>query len=274
VSEIEARIAAELARIEASESVTILYACESGSRAWGFESTDSDYDVRFIYLRRTPWYLSIQDRRDVIELPIDDVLDISGWDLPKALGLYRKSNPPLLEWLRSPIVYRRRSTLVDRLRSLENDFYSPKSCMYHYLNMARGNFREYLRGDEVRVKKYFYVLRPTLACLWIERGLGVVPMEFADLVSGVVTDETMRSEIDSLLERKRAGMESDRGPKMPAISAFLERELERLEASTQPPSRASGPEALDRLFHEILVEVNGPDIHTDITGPPRQGRRP
>lgn len=91
------RIQAELGRIEGQEDVTILFACESGSRAWGFESADSDYDVRFIYLRRTEWYLTIQNKRDVIEKPVDDELDISGWDLPKALHLLRKSNPPLLE---------------------------------------------------------------------------------------------------------------------------------------------------------------------------------
>ena len=99
------RIVESLRQIECEEDVTILYACESGSRAWGFESTDSDYDVRFIYLRKTPWYLTIQNKRDVIERPISDELDIAGWDLPKALGLFRKSNPPLLEWLRSPVVY-------------------------------------------------------------------------------------------------------------------------------------------------------------------------
>jgi len=99
------QIKAELARIEEDENISILWACESGSRAWGFESQNSDYDVRFIYLQRTEEYLRASDLRDVIEKPISDDLDISGWDLPKALRLFRKSNPPLLEWLQSPIVY-------------------------------------------------------------------------------------------------------------------------------------------------------------------------
>lgn len=138
-----------LLEIEKNEDVTILYACESGSRAWGFESIDSDYDVRFIYLRRTPQYLAVNRGRDVIERPIDNDIDLSGWDLIKVLELFRKSNPPLFEWIQSPIVYHSRSSLIKRLRHLLTQFYSPRACMYHYLHMADGNFRTYLKGDEV-----------------------------------------------------------------------------------------------------------------------------
>lgn len=120
-----------LTRIEAEYGVTILYACESGSRAWGFESVDSDFDVRFIYLHRTSWYLTIAPERDVIEQPICDQLDLSGWDLPKAIELFRRSNPPLLEWIQSPIVYRSKSHLIDGLRRLLARYYSPISCMHH-----------------------------------------------------------------------------------------------------------------------------------------------
>ena len=127
--DILSRIHTELSRIEKEERITILYACESGSRAWGFESEDSDYDVRFIYLHPTPWYLTIQKKRDVIELPIEKDIDISGWDVRKTLRLLRKSNPPLLEWLQSPIVYKKHSSFVDQLRDLMAEYYSPISCM-------------------------------------------------------------------------------------------------------------------------------------------------
>ncbi len=119
---------------------------------------------------------------DIIERPIDGLLDISGWDLTKALQLLRKSNPPLLEWLQSPIVYRQRSSVVERIRELMPQYYQPAACHYHYLHMAQGNYRDYLQGDTVWLKKYLYVLRPVLACLWIERGYGVVPIEFHKLV--------------------------------------------------------------------------------------------
>jgi len=208
-------------------------------------------------LRRTEWYLTIQNKRDVIEKPIDDELDISGWDLPKALHLLRKSNPPLLEWMNSPIVYAQTSSFTDRFRSLMHEYYSPIACMYHYLHMAENNFRKYLKEDKVWTKKYFYVLRPVLACNWIERGLGVVPMEFERLVDGIVTDPDLRGEIDDLLERKRTGAELDEGPSNPILSGFLEDELHRLRAEAQLPAKSKDTASLDRLFVSLLVEVNG-----------------
>src|SRR6201990_2789542 len=104
-NDVHQRVRDALAQVEAERHVRVLYACESGSRAWGFASRDSDYDVRFLYVHEPDWYLSVQDRRDVIEEPLSDELDVSGWELRKALRLLRKSNPPLLEWLKSPFVY-------------------------------------------------------------------------------------------------------------------------------------------------------------------------
>src|SRR4051794_14574214 len=100
------RVSAALLAVEHEKDVRVLYACESGSRAWGFASRDSDYDVPFLYVHERDWYLSVDDRRDVLEYPLRDELDVSGWELRKALRLLRKSNPPLLEWLNSPMVYR------------------------------------------------------------------------------------------------------------------------------------------------------------------------
>lgn len=254
---IRARVQAELDRVEVEESVRVLYACESGSRAWGFESGNSDYDVRFIYVRPPAWYVTIQRKRDVIERAIDEGLDISGWDLPKALELLRKSNPPLLEWLQSPIVYRETGSAAARLRELMPSYYAPISCMYHYLHMAQGNSRQYLQGEVVWVKKYFYVLRPVLACLWIERGFGVVPTEFGILVDRLVTDPALSRAIDELLRRKRAGMELDQGPRIPEISDFLDRELSRLSTVHQEPAETRAPAALDTLLLELLVETYG-----------------
>ncbi len=146
-----------LKKVENEDDVKILYACESGSRAWGFPSTNSDYDVRFIYIRRPEFYLSIYEGRDVIERDIIDEIDLSGWDLKKSLKLLRKSNPPLLEWLQSPIEYIKHDSIYNQLVSLLPAYYSPISCMHHYFNMAEGNARNYLKGDKVKLKKYFYV---------------------------------------------------------------------------------------------------------------------
>jgi predicted nucleotidyltransferase len=251
-----AAIQTALHALQEEEGVRILYACESGSRAWGFPSRDSDYDVRFIYVRRREWYLSIdlERRRDVIERPVSDQLDLSGWDLRKALQLLRKSNPPLLEWLSSPIVYLDQYDMVTHLRRILPAHYSPIASMFHYLHMARGNFRDYLRGDPVWVKKYFYVLRPLLAVKWIEASYGVVPMEFSALVDALVTEPTLKQEIVGLLARKMAGDELDRGPRNEVISSFVEQELTRLESvpTLQPPSTPP-IEELNQLFRQILA---------------------
>ncbi len=251
-------ILAKLPEIERDNDVKLLLAVESGSRAWGFPSADSDYDVRFIYVRRPEWYLSIdvERKRDVIELPINDVLDISGWDLRKALQLFRKSNPPLLEWLGSPIVYLEQFTVAQQMRDLAPTAYSPIACMYHYYKMARGNYRDYLRGDVVRTKKYFYVLRPVLGVLWLERQLGVVPTEFQKLVDGVITDPALKTAIDTLIAEKRQGFESAEGPRIDIISDFLDAEIQRLEDNDFAKHVGSpDSEQLDALFRAALAEV-------------------
>ena len=251
-------IAAKLADIQVSEEVVILYACESGSRAWGFPSEDSDYDVRFIYIRPKDWYLSIdlETKRDVIERPISDELDIAGWDLRKALKLFYKSNPPLLEWLGSPIIYLEQFSTAEKLRELAKTFYSAKACMYHYLNMAESNYREYLKGDIIRTKKYFYVLRPILAINWLERDLGIIPTEFQKLVEGVLDDEQLVTDINDLIEQKKKGIELDEGPRIPSISNFLDAEVERLrgqkfDAYVHKPDMNT----LNAFFRNALTEV-------------------
>ncbi|WP_168118584.1 nucleotidyltransferase domain-containing protein [Paenibacillus sp. HB172176] len=250
----------QLAILEQEEEIRILYACESGSRAWGFPSQDSDYDVRFIYIRKPEWYLSIFDKRDVIERPISDSLDISGWDLRKALKLYRKSNPPLLEWLQSPIPYMEKFSVAEQLRAISPLTFSPKACMFHYLNMARGNYRDYLQGERVRIKKYFYVLRPVLACEWIERYGEMPPMAFDELVERLIPESTELWEVvQRLLARKRAGEELDMEPKLNSINDYLEEQLTRLSevASVQQSAGARLDEQLDDLFRSALKEVWG-----------------
>jgi len=255
--DIRTQIETDLNRIEQEQGVCIVYACESGSRAWGFESSDSDYDVRFLYLHPPSWYLRVVPGDDVIERPIDEVFDISGWDLRKALQLLRKSNPPLLEWLQSPIVYRERTVVTQRIRDLMPQYYHPAACLYHYLHMAQRNYGEFLLGDIVQLKKYFYVLRPVLACLWIERGHGIVPIEFHQLVERVLDDDSVRAAVQDLIRRKKSGEELDRGPKIPLISNFLSRELNRLSLLEPPSAERTSWEALDRFFRECLIEIYG-----------------
>jgi predicted nucleotidyltransferase len=253
----ERQIVDRLAGIELEHRVRILYACESGSRAWGFASPDSDWDVRFLYVHPLDWYLSVDERRDVIELPIADELDINGWELRKALRLMRKSNPVLLEWLHSPLCYRRDEGFLTELRRLAIESYSPAACFHHYLHMARGNWREYLHGPTVKLKKYLYVLRPVLACRWIEAGGGVVPVEFGTLVAAQVTDVPLRQAIDGLLARKQATGELGAGPAIPEIDSFLAAEIERLSAvaASLPPARTENGDDLNRLLRSCVSSM-------------------
>ncbi len=247
-----------LATIEQAEAVRILYACESGSRAWGFASPDSDYDVRFVYIRPRDWYLSIdlERRRDVIECPIEGVLDINGWDLRKALRLMHKSNPPLFEWLHSPLVYRAQPGFREAMLTLTPAYYSPVGCARHYLHMARGNDREYLHGDRVRLKKYLYVLRPLLAVRWLESGRGVVPMPFRDLVETLIPPGEWRDAIEQLLRLKQSGEEMAWGPRIPALSDWIKAELARLAEGPTALALAAKPgsEPLNALFRQWLAE--------------------
>jgi len=245
----------KLLEIQEQENVRIFYACESGSRAWGFPSVNSDYDVRFLYARPRDWYLSVdvEDRRDVIELPIEGDLDITGWDVRKALKLLRKSNPPLLEWLTSPIVYMEDREASDKIRSLVPKCYSPTAYLYHYLQMARGNFREYLKRDLVPVKKYFYVLRPLLAIKWIEEKSDVMPMEFGKLLTHGISPSDLRKEIETLIERKKNGQELDHEPKIAIINDFIERELKRLEPTILDKRSDKLPiDSVNEVFRNIV----------------------
>jgi predicted nucleotidyltransferase len=255
---IQSAVIQKINKIEIEHDVRVIYACESGSRAWGFDSNDSDFDIRFIYLNRPDWYLTIdiENKRDVIELPINNDLDINGWDLRKALQLFQKSNPPLLEWLGSPIVYFEKYAVIRRMRALAATCYSPIACQYHYFKMAKGNYRDYLTGERVWLKKYLYVLRPVLAVIWLERQLGVVPTEFQKLVDGVVGDPDLKKAINELLDLKRSGSEMDYAPKIPEISQFLEIELERMEAEQFERRTGNCPvDKLNEIFRGALEEI-------------------
>ncbi len=249
------RVRRQLHEIEQRYDVKVLYACESGSRGWGFASPDSDYDVRFLYVHKPEWYLRVEPPRDVIELPIDDELDVCGWEWRKALGLLKAANPTLIEWLDSPVIYRQNDAVLAALRALVPAWFSPVRARWHYYSMARKNFRGYLQEEEVRLKKYFYVLRPLLAVRWVEAGKGVPPMRFADLLAGSALDAPLRAEIDELLAIKQRAGEAQYGPRRPLLHAFIVQELARGEVPPSlPDSRDGDIKTLDALLMRTVME--------------------
>lgn len=238
----------KLDEIEMKENVKILLAVESGSRAWGFASPDSDYDVRFVHVRSREDYLRLDKTRDVIELPLDSELDINGWDLCKSLRLLRNSNPTLFEWLSSPIVYRD-SAFADELRATAPQYFSQKRELSHYLSMASGNFREYLKGDMVRAKKYFYVLRPVLACRWILDKSTPPPMPFEELMAAELSP-ALRADVEMLLSLKRNSPEVKMIPRIDALNRYLNESIAEISAQivNLPEDTRHGWEELNRLF--------------------------
>ena len=252
-----AEIINELQKLEKEKNIKILYAVESGSRAWGFSSTNSDWDVRFIYIHNYDWYLSINSKKDNIEKILDNDIDLGGWELRKALNLFKKSNPPLFEWLRSPIVYKENFSTATELRKLAKTFFNPISCLYHYLHMANGNYEIYFKEDIVRLKKYFYVLRPIFACCWIEKNNEMPPMEFEILLNAEIPDGILKDKINNLLIKKKTGEELNKGTRIKIIDDFIEEKLLHFKEfiKNYNYSSSSDVEELNTLFRNTLKEV-------------------
>jgi predicted nucleotidyltransferase len=253
-----AEVHARLRKAEAQHGVRVLLAVESGSRAWGFASPNSDFDARFIYVNRTGWYLSVglEEQRDVIEYPIVDDMDINGWDLRKALRLFRNSNPGFVEWIQSPIVYESSTSFHARARELLPVVYSIVRGIHHYRSMAKTNFRGYLQADQVPLKKYFYVLRPLLAVRWLERHRQPAPIEFHRLLETVDGEPGLAAAIDDLLTLKRQSPELGLSPQVLPIQRFIEQELDRIEGLELPANdRPEVEPLLSALFRDVLRET-------------------
>lgn len=243
----------KLKEIEEKENVKIIAAVESGSRAWGFASPDSDYDVRFIYVRQLEDYLRLDKIRDVIEWQLDDVLDINGWDLKKALQLMHDSNPTIFEWCASPILYKR-SDDFSKLQNIKSDYFSVKKSLYHYWHMANNNYQAYLQGEEVRIKKYFYVIRPLLAAEWIVKKGIQPPMLFSELMSEMLPDY-LQDKVNELLEMKQIMPEMGMAPKIKILDEFIEKELARIKsAADQADQNRTDWKLLNQFFCDLVKE--------------------
>lgn len=255
------RIQESLVDLESLHGVQVLLAIESGSRAWGFASENSDYDVRYVYLNDPDFYLTVHEKRDVIEGPVGPVLDFSGWDLRKALRLAHKSNPTFFEWLSSPIVYKETETGA-ALRRLAAEFFDPRASLFHYVGMAKHNYRENVQAKNgtVRLKKYLYICRPLLAARCIERSGLQPPMSFNELVAcdwGLA--EGLRGAMLELAQRKRNGEELEEGPAIPAINTWIECEIPRLlRVAKETEERPRDDWRLDKFLRDV---VSGELLH-------------
>ncbi|MBR3016155.1 MAG: nucleotidyltransferase domain-containing protein [Clostridia bacterium] len=242
----------ELEKIEEKYGVRILHAVESGSRTWGFASPDSDYDVRFIYMMPRADYLRLDEPRDVIEWQLDEVLDINGWDLRKAMKQFGRGNATLYEWSGSPVVYRT-TPEWDAIRRVTADYFSEKSAVHHYFGIAMNTWADHLTGDTVRYKKYFYALRPLLAAQYIERYHCPPPVLFDDLLKMDMVP-ALRAAIDELLEKKKITTEGEYLPHIPAVRDFIQAELENQKTLSRglPDNRNPDWTALNKCFADMI----------------------
>lgn len=249
-NEITLSIKDKLSQIEQRENIRILYACESGSRAWGFASPDSDYDVRFVFVRPIEDYLRVKELPDYIDAELNDVYDINGWDLKKFFKQLYKSNPVIFEWADSPIVYRT-SEEWEKVKANMQDFVLQVAMIHHYRGMAKSNVRSNFATSEVVLKKYLYVLRPVLACVWIMQKHTVPPTEFMKLVEEVLPEE-LKVLVDELLAVKMKSRERDKGARISQIDLFIEAKLNEATVFPVTDEVQENYEKLDKLFLEIV----------------------
>lgn len=244
----------KLRELEEENGFRILYACESGSRAWGFASNDSDYDIRVIYVWPRDRYLGVFAPTDTVDCGVDaNALDVSAWDFRKALALFRKANGPLFEWLFSPIVYFEDATVITPWRELALDCFVPAHSAAHYLGLSskiNGGIRE---AGAPTAKKYLYVLRALLSASHVVDHQTPPPVEFGLLLQRISLPSEVRREIDAMIAEKAKGQESDGILRNPVLDAFIDEQSETLKEKAGALASEMCPvDKLDQFFRSVI----------------------
>jgi len=245
------KIIKKLRETEAKYNIEILLAVESGSRAWGFASPDSDYDIRFIYRHSKDWYLTPWDKDETIEFMTEDDLDASGWDLRKTFHLLLKSNAALLSWFYSPIVYIENKSFTELFRPLADQCFSPIAVSYHYLSMSK-KYLEACRNDKVKLKGYFYCLRTALSGKWIAEKKTTPPVLFSDLLD--LVDYGIKTKIENLMALKATKDEAYFHPNDRELFELMERLVSENEKHSKslPGGKADKTE-MEQVFRKLVI---------------------
>lgn len=246
-----------LFKIQQKYDVYVLLAVESGSRAWGFASEDSDWDVRFIYQHKASWYFSIDEKRDVIEEMFENDIDAVGWDLKKALFQLKRSNPALIEWINSPVVYYRDDFFMMKLTPLARFCFNPTKAMYHYQRIYVKHDERYLQKQGYPMKRFMYYLRGILACQWIEKYKTMPPVAFQQLYEDIAEDEKIKEGISELVRIKSSGKEMDMSEVPEYLVNYyhpLAEYYSNLVGKFRPDFKNDGvTERLNNLFYETVT---------------------
>lgn len=247
-------IVQKLNDLEINNGITILFACESGSRAWGFSSIDSDYDIRFIYTRKLSDYIAINDKPDTLEFPIVDNLDFSGWDLKKFLKHIYKSNGVMFEWLQSPIIYYEKNNFIADNLSLSETYFRAKPTLSHYIGLTKRTFLEIKDTDKVNIKRYFYAIRPILAAKYIAANNGLPPMNIQNLLDKTDGISSLRINIENLMIEKEKQKEAFLIPRITEIDRFIEDEIANItDIANKLPDHKLSSDLIDDYFFNVLT---------------------
>lgn len=255
ITVMKALILQKLKEIESRYDVKILLAVESGSRAWGFASKDSDYDVRFVYVHRKEWYLTLIEGRDVIEeLDSDEIMDFAGWDIKKALLLMGKGNCAFAEWLNSPIIYYKDDEFFQSIDVLKTDYFRKVSAVNHYYHMAMNHDKRYLEKRGCELKKFMYHLRGLLASKWAATYGTYPPVLFEELVEKMVLEDNIKDEIGKLVELKRESREHNTTIVNDELIIYANRVAAEIESmlGSFPDEKTPDFKKLDNFFLNIL----------------------
>ncbi|MCL1994339.1 MAG: nucleotidyltransferase domain-containing protein [Spirochaetes bacterium] len=254
---IRTAILQKLHETENAYRVKIPLAIESGSRGWGFASANADYDCRFLYVRQKDWYLSVLERKEFIEYAVDEVFDIRGYDISRALKYIMNSNATIYEWISSNVVYIRDEPTLAKLQTLAADFFNPIPISYHYLNLAKKMFLEVNDADTAKIKKYFYILRPiaNLNFIWQYRKMPY--MEYDKTLAEIDIKPDVLSAIQELTERKMAAKEHDLIPRFEPLAGYFQEELAKFERQLKEMSHTKNKnyDSVDEVFRSIIEDV-------------------
>ncbi|MEP1487903.1 MAG: nucleotidyltransferase domain-containing protein [Algibacter sp.] len=244
------KILEKLSEIEKEKNIEILFAVESGSRAWGFESPDSDYDIRFVYRHKKEWYLNLWEQKDTIEFMTEDDLDGSGWEFRKALKLLAKSNASFLGWLFSPIVYRTNEAFLNDIKTLAENNFNPVSGFYHYHSMSKG-FEETLNTDKMTLKSFFYAIRTALCANWIYKKESIPPVLFKELYS--IIDKKYHTVLNDLIHLKSTHIEKSTEPISDDLIKFVKEIVaENNRIKNDLINKKSNPEEFNAFFLKTI----------------------
>lgn len=239
-----------LKEIEQKKNIKILYACETGSRAWGFPSPDSDFDIRFIYMHERDWYLSLSQKKDSIEY-MDGDLDITGWDLRKSLGLLKKSNAPLIERFNSPIEYFVAPGFKESFKELITNYYSPIAVFFHHHSLAKKFWEDLKDKEEFKLKSYFYLVRSLLSCNWIINDSNVLPMHIEGLMQYI--DDEYKDWLRALIKLKETVSEKYLHQKDEKLNEWILNLFEDVDAAKDSiPVNKAEMSLLNEFFLKML----------------------